>query len=123
MNNKKFWINIKNCDFKQLKSNEIKQLKIYEGIIDDSSLGSLIDSIKIWGLIDPVVVFVNEDGEYEMIAGHRRKRACELAGIDTIAAAVVDVDRDSAYKMHVVSNQAFRFAMLTHHKKADERMV
>lgn len=116
-------MNEKNCEYKQLKLFEIKQLKNYEGIIDDSNLESLVDSIKIWGLINPVVVFVNEDGNYEMIAGHRRKRACELAGLETIAAVVTDVDRNSAYKMHVESNYSFRFAMKSQHKRIDERTI
>ncbi len=116
-------MNEKNCEYKQLKLCEIKPLKNYEGIIDDSKLGSLVDSIKIWGLINPVVVFVNEDGNYEMIAGHRRKRACELAGRETIAAVVADVDRNSAYKMHVESNYALRFAMKSQHKRIDERTI
>ena len=49
--------------------------------MDDDKMMELVDSIKDHGVIEPAVVFINEDGNYEMIAGHRRKRACELAGL------------------------------------------
>lgn len=56
----------------------------------------LVDSIKDHGVNEPAVVFINEDGNYEMIAGHRRKRACELAGIETIPIIVKNINRDEA---------------------------
>ena len=52
----------------------------------------------------PVLVRPNEEGGYEMISGHRRMRACELAGMDTIPAIVREVDRDTAIIMMVDSN-------------------
>ena len=53
-------------------------------VVDDDKMMELVDSIKDHGVNEPAIVFINEDGNYEMIAGHRRKRACELAGIETI---------------------------------------
>ncbi len=63
-----------------------------------------VQSIKEFGVILPVIVRQADEGGYEMISGHRRMRACELAGIDTIPAIVRDVDRDTAIIMMVDSN-------------------
>lgn len=71
---------------------------------DDESMTELVESIKEKGIINPVMVRPLPDGKYEMIAGHRRKRACEIAGIDTVKARVTDVSRDDAVLLMVDSN-------------------
>lgn len=71
---------------------------------DDDAMKDTVQSVKAYGVIMPVLVRPNEEGGYEMISGHRRMRACELAGIDTIPAIVRDVDRDTAIIMMVDSN-------------------
>lgn len=71
---------------------------------DDESMMELVESIKEKGLINPVMVRPLPDGKYEMIAGHRRKRACEIAGIETVKARVTDVSRDDAVLLMVDSN-------------------
>lgn len=71
---------------------------------DDESMMELVESIKEKGLINPVMVRPLPDGKYEMIAGHRRKRACEIAGIETVKARVTDVSRDEAILIMVDSN-------------------
>lgn len=71
---------------------------------DDESMMELVESIKEKGLINPVMVRALPDGKYEMIAGHRRKRACEIAGIETVKARVTDVSRDDAVLLMVDSN-------------------
>ncbi len=71
---------------------------------DDEYMSETIESVKRYGVIVPVIVRTRENGGYEMISGHRRMRACELAGIDTIPAIVRDVDRDTAIIMMVDSN-------------------
>ena len=71
---------------------------------DDESMMELVESIKEKGLINPVMVRPLPDGKYEMIAGHRRKRACEIAGIETVMARVTDVSRDEAILIMVDSN-------------------
>lgn len=71
---------------------------------DDESMMELVESIKEKGIINPVMVRPLPDGKYEMIAGHRRKRACEIAGIDTVKARVTDVSRDDAVLLMVDSN-------------------
>lgn len=70
---------------------------------DDDSMFELVESIKERGLIQPVLVRPVDDG-YEMVSGHRRKRAYELAGIDTIPARVKELSRDEAILAMVDSN-------------------
>lgn len=71
---------------------------------DDDAMKDTVQSVKEYGVIMPVIVRQTDEGGYEMISGHRRMRACELAGIDTIPAIVRDVDRDTAIIMMVDSN-------------------
>ena len=73
-------------------------------IRDDDAMKETVQSIKDFGVIMPVIVRQTDEGGYEMISGHRRMRACELAGVDTIPAIVRDVDRDTAIIMMVDSN-------------------
>ena len=71
---------------------------------DDEYMRETLESVKEYGVLSPVIVRPREEGEYEMISGHRRMRACELAGIDSIPAIVRNVDRDAATIMMVDSN-------------------
>lgn len=71
---------------------------------DDEYMKETLESVKEYGVLSPAIVRPREEGGYEMISGHRRMRACELAGIDTIPAIVRDVDRDTAIIMMVDSN-------------------
>lgn len=71
---------------------------------DDEDMMALVDSIKEYGVLTPATIRKKEDGRYEMLSGHRRMRACELAGLDTIRCEVVDMDRDSACIFMVDSN-------------------
>ena len=71
---------------------------------DDEDMAQLIESIKERGVITPATVRQKEDGRYELISGHRRKRACELAGFDTHRCEVVDLNRDEATILMVESN-------------------
>jgi len=71
---------------------------------DDESMAELVESIKTRGLIQPVLVRVKEDGNYEMVSGHRRKHACEIAGITTIPARVQELNHDEAVLSMVDSN-------------------
>jgi ParB family chromosome partitioning protein len=64
----------------------------------------LVESIKERGVITPATVTQKEDGRYELVSGHRRKRACELAGMDTLRCEVVDLSRDEATILMVESN-------------------
>ena len=71
---------------------------------DDEYMRETLESVKEYGVLSPVIVRPREEGRYEMISGHRRMRACELAGIDSIPAIVRNVDRDAATIMMVDSN-------------------
>ena len=71
---------------------------------DDEDMAQLIESIKERGVITPATVRQKDDGRYELISGHRRKRACELAGFDTLRCEVVDLNRDEATILMVESN-------------------
>ena len=64
----------------------------------------LVESVKERGVITPATVRQKEDGRYELVSGHRRKRACELAGFETLRCEVVDLDRDAATILMVESN-------------------
>ena len=71
---------------------------------DDENMMELVESVKTYGLLQPVLVRPLEDGTYEMVSGHRRKRAFELAGIEKIPARVKELSRDDAILMMVDSN-------------------
>ena len=71
---------------------------------DDQDMMQLIESIKERGIITPATVRLKDDGRYELISGHRRKRACELAGFETLRCEVVDLTKDEATILMVESN-------------------
>ena len=71
---------------------------------EDENMYQLVESNKERGVITPATVRQKEDGRYELISGHRRKRACELAGFETLRCEVVDLDRDEATILMVESN-------------------
>lgn len=70
----------------------------------DESMSDLVESVKSYGVLSPIIVRQKENGDYEMIAGHRRKRASELAGKDSIKCIVQDVTDDEAIILMVDSN-------------------
>ena len=71
---------------------------------DDEDMIQLVESVKERGVITPATVRQKEDGRYELISGHRRKRACELAGFEALRCEVVGLDRDAATVLMVESN-------------------
>ena len=71
---------------------------------DDEDMMQLVESIKERGVITPATVRQKEDGRYELISGHRRKRASELAGLEMLRCEVVELDRDEATILMVESN-------------------
>lgn len=73
-------------------------------VLDDEDMEALMESIKERGVITPAMVRKKEDGRYEMISGHRRKRACERLGLPSMRCEVVDVSRDEAIILMVDSN-------------------
>lgn len=71
---------------------------------DDEDMQNLVESIKEYGILTPATIRKKEDGRYEILSGHRRCRACQLVGIPTLRAEVVEMDRDTATIFMVDSN-------------------
>lgn len=71
---------------------------------DDEDMVQLVESIKANGVLTPAVLRQKEDGWYEIVSGHRRKRACELAGLTTLRSEIKDLTRDEAIVYMVESN-------------------
>ena len=71
---------------------------------DDETMQQAVESIKQYGVLVPAIARTREEGGYELIAGHRRKYACELAGLKTMPVIIRDVDRSAATIIMVDSN-------------------
>ena len=63
---------------------------------DDEDMQNLVESVKANGVLTPATVRKKEDGRYELLSGHRRHRACKIAGIPTLRCEVVEMTRDEA---------------------------
>lgn len=70
----------------------------------DEDMDQLVQSVKDRGIIVPITLRSKEDGRYEIVSGHRRRKACELAGIESIRAEIKDLTRDEAIILMVESN-------------------
>lgn len=70
----------------------------------DDAMREMVESVKRFGVLSPAVARQKEDGRYELISGHRRKKACELAGIEKMPVIVRNMDRDEAIIFMVDSN-------------------
>jgi len=73
-------------------------------VLMDEDMEQLVDSVKRSGIMTPATVRQKEDGRYELISGHRRKKACELAGLETLKCEVKELTRDEAIIVMVESN-------------------
>ncbi len=73
-------------------------------VLMDEDMEQLVDSIKRSGVMTPATVRMKEDGRYELISGHRRKKACELAGLEMLKCEVKELTRDEAIIVMVESN-------------------
>ena len=92
----------------EIKPVSIAELKPFESqpfkVLLDESMDELVDSIKQSGVLSPIIVRPHKDGGYEILSGHRRVKACEIAGIDKVPAAVKNLDDDTATILLVDSN-------------------
>ena len=70
----------------------------------DDTMRQMVESVKRFGVLSPAVARQKEDGRYELISGHRRKKACELAGMECMPVIVRNMDRDEAIIFMVDSN-------------------
>ena len=98
---------------RQKKSERIERLPLTDlvpfkdhpfRVVDDDRMMETVESVKEYGVLVPIIVRPLEDGHYEIVSGHRRKRACELAGIDEIPVIIRDLDKDEATIIMVDSN-------------------
>ena len=103
----------------------IEKLRPFEGhpfkVADNEEMDQLVESIMIQGVLTPLVVRPLDNGEYEVISGHRRLHACKKAGIEAVPALIMDIDRDAAtialvdsnlHREHILpSEKAFAFKM------------
>ena len=74
------------------------------GVRDDDTMQQTVESIREYGVLVPAIARPREDGGYELIAGHRRKHACEMAGLQTMPVIVRDIDHNAAVIIMVDSN-------------------
>ena len=95
------------------KTEEIKPVKLSElkpfseqpfKVLLDESMDELVESIKQSGVLSPIVARPHKDGGYEILSGHRRAKACEIAGIDEVPVVIKDLDDDTATILLVDSN-------------------
>ena len=70
----------------------------------DEDMDQLVESIRERGVITPITLRKKEDGRYEIVSGHRRRKACEIAGLETVPAEVKELTRDEAIILMVDSN-------------------
>lgn len=118
----------------------IDKLRPFEGhpfqVKDDDEMEQLVFSVLTQGLLTPIVVRATDTDEYEVISGHRRLRACQKAGIETIPALIYSMDRDAAiialvdsnlHREHLLpSEKAFAYKMkmeaMSHQGKASRQV-
>ncbi len=109
------------------KQTEIKLSKLHGfrnhpfKVLDDEDMYHLVESIKENGVLNPAVVRADGDGGYEIIAGHRRKRACELAGLDAMPVVVKEMDDDEAI-IYMVDSNIQRTTLLVSEKAFSSKM-
>ena len=95
---------------KELRTERLQIDKLYPfkghpfKVLDNEEMDQLVESILTQGVLTPLVVRPLANGEYEVISGHRRLHACKKAGIETIPALIMDMDRDAAAIALVDSN-------------------
>ena len=86
----------------------VDKLRPFDGhpfkVVDNEEMDQLVWSILTQGLLTPLVVRPLDNGEYEVVSGHRRLHACKKAGIETVPALITDMDRDAAAVALVDSN-------------------
>ena len=99
--------NYKNEDY-QIREIPLSKLSAFNGhpfkVRDDEEMKEMVESVKTCGVLQPAIVRPAKDGGYEILSGHRRKHACELAGRETIPAIVRELDDDAAIIFMVDSN-------------------
>ena len=90
---------------RQVRLSELHPFKEHPfRVVDDDRMMETVESVKAYGVLVPLIVRPMEEGGYEIVSGHRRKRACELAGVDEVPVIVRDLDDDEAVIIMVDAN-------------------
>ena len=95
---------------KELRTEQLQIDKLYPfkghpfKVLDNEEMDQLVESIQAQGVLTPLVVRPLDNGEYEVISGHRRLHACKRAGIESVPALITEMDRDAAAIALVDSN-------------------
>ena len=90
---------------RQVRLSELHPFKEHPfRVMDDDKMMETVESVKEYGVLVPLIVRPMEDGGYEIVSGHRRKRACELAGVDEVPVIVRNLDDDEAVIIMVDAN-------------------
>ena len=92
----------------EIKPTPITELKPFSEqpfkVVDDDNMTELVESIKQSGILSPIIARPHPEGGYEILSGHRRVRACEIAGITEVPVVIKDLDDDTAVILLVDSN-------------------
>ena len=95
----------KTADIKQIPLTQIDDFPEHPFQVRmDEDMDQLVESVKSRGIITPITLRQKEDGRYEIVSGHRRRKACELAGLETVPAEIKELTRDEAIILMVESN-------------------
>ena len=106
---------------KELKTEHLQVDKLYPfkghpfKVLDNEEMDQLVESILAQGVLTPLVVRLLDNGEYEVISGHRRLHACKRAGIESVPAVITEMDRDAA-AIALVDNNLHREHILPSEK-------
>ena len=102
---------------------ELAKLKPFRdhpfSIRDDDAMQQTVESVRAYGVLVPAIARPLEDGSYELISGHRRKRACELAGLSTMPVIIRDIDRDSSFRFHRASSCSSHLFLFLKRRRQD----
>lgn len=89
-----------NAQTERVQQIPLAELHPFEGhpfrVVDDEEMRNTVESVKEYGVLTPAIARPDPDGGFEIISGHRRMRACELAGLKTMPVIVRDMDDDAA---------------------------
>lgn len=95
----------KTADIKQIPLTQIDDFPEHPFQVRmDEDMNQLVESVKSRGIITPITLRMKEDGRYEIVSGHRRRKACELAGLEAVPAEIKELTRDEAIILMVESN-------------------
>lgn len=99
------WSHFSGCFIREISLSELFPFKDHPfSVTDYKKMMDMVESVKEFGVMIPIIARPLDGGGYEIVSGHRRKRACELAGIKKIPVLVRDLDNDEATILMVDSN-------------------